>query len=107
MSPATPIVFVVDDDVAVRESLEAPMPYAGGRVETFASAQQFLACPQARGPSCLVLDVSRREREVMRRSHKASGTRTPHAAHHCARVAPTCDRAKLCHSNDADYGFPK
>ena len=58
MSPATPIVFVVDDDVAVRESLEAPMPYAGWRVETFASAQQFLACPRARGPSCLLLDVS-------------------------------------------------
>jgi FixJ family two-component response regulator len=54
----TPIVFVVDDDVSVRESLELLIRYAGWRAETFASAQQFLARPRAIAPSCLVLDVS-------------------------------------------------
>jgi len=58
MSPETPIVFVVDDDVSVRESLEALIRYAGYQAETFASARDFLARPPARVPSCLVLDVS-------------------------------------------------
>lgn len=57
MPPVTPIVFVVDDDVSVRESLEALIRYAGYQVETFASAREFLAHPVARVPSCLVLDV--------------------------------------------------
>ncbi len=55
---ATPVVFVVDDDVSVRESLELLIRHAGWRVETFASAQEFLACPPADSASCLVLDVS-------------------------------------------------
>jgi FixJ family two-component response regulator len=54
----TPTVFVVDDDISVRESLELLIAYAGWRVETFASAQEFLARPRAEGASCLVLDVS-------------------------------------------------
>jgi FixJ family two-component response regulator len=54
----TPIVFVVDDDVSVRESLELLIQSAGWRVETFASAKEFLARPRALVPSCLVLDVS-------------------------------------------------
>lgn len=54
----TPIVFVVDDDVSVRESLELLIGFAGWRPETFASAQEFLARPRAFAPSCLVLDVS-------------------------------------------------
>jgi FixJ family two-component response regulator len=58
MSPVTPIVFVVDDDVSVRESLEALMRYAGYRAETFGSAGEFLARAPALVPSCLVLDVS-------------------------------------------------
>src|SRR5262249_41437700 len=53
----TPIVFVVDDDVAVRESLTSLMQASGWRVETFASAQAFLARSRALTPSCLVLDV--------------------------------------------------
>jgi FixJ family two-component response regulator len=57
-SPATPIVFVVDDDVSVRESLELLIRCAGWQPETFASAQEFLARPRALVPSCLVLDVS-------------------------------------------------
>jgi FixJ family two-component response regulator len=57
-SQATPIVFVVDDDVSVRESLELLIQCAGWKPETFASAQEFLSCPRALAPSCLVLDVS-------------------------------------------------
>jgi len=57
VSRATPIVFVVDDDVSVRESLELLIGSAGWAAETFASAQEFLSCPRALAPSCLVLDV--------------------------------------------------
>jgi len=58
MSHATPIVFVVDDDVSVRESLEALIRCAGWEPETFASAQEFLSRPRVLAPSCLVLDVT-------------------------------------------------
>ena len=57
MPDATPIVFVVDDDVSVRESLELLITTTGWRSETFASAQEFLARPRATVPCCLVLDV--------------------------------------------------
>jgi FixJ family two-component response regulator len=58
MTPATPIVFVVDDDISVRESLELLIRSEGWQPETFASAQEFLARPRALVPSCIVLDVS-------------------------------------------------
>jgi FixJ family two-component response regulator len=58
MSTATPVVFVVDDDISVRESLELLIQASGWQAETFASAQQFLARPRSMVPSCLVLDVS-------------------------------------------------
>jgi FixJ family two-component response regulator len=58
MSHTTPIVFVVDDDDSVRKSLELLIGSAGWQPETFASAQEFLACPRVDAPSCLVLDVS-------------------------------------------------
>jgi FixJ family two-component response regulator len=58
MANATPIVFVVDDDVSVRESLELLIRCAGWRPELFESAQAFLARPRSFTPSCLVLDVS-------------------------------------------------
>ena len=54
----TPIVFVVDDDISVRESLELLIQTEGWRPETFASAREFLARPRSPVPSCLVLDVS-------------------------------------------------
>jgi FixJ family two-component response regulator len=57
MSDATPVVFVVDDDVSVRESVEALIRDAGWQAETFASAEEFLSRPRVPGPSCLVLDV--------------------------------------------------
>src|SRR5258705_2222852 len=53
-----PIVFVVDDDVSVRESLELLIDVAGWQPETFASAEEFLAHPRVLTPNCLVLDVS-------------------------------------------------
>ena len=53
-----PMVFVVDDDISVRESLELLIRTEGWRVETFSSAQEFLDRPRAVVPSCLVLDVS-------------------------------------------------
>jgi FixJ family two-component response regulator len=54
----TPMVFVVDDDHSVRESLESLIGDAGWQLETFASAQQFLSRPRILAPSCMVLDVS-------------------------------------------------
>jgi len=53
-----PIVFVVDDDISVRESLELLIQSEGWQAETFESAQDFLARPRAGVPNCLVLDVS-------------------------------------------------
>ena len=58
MSNVTPVVFVVDDDVSVRESLEALIETAGWRTKTFATALDFLAHCRDTSPRCLVLDVS-------------------------------------------------
>jgi len=58
MSDGTPIVFVVDDDVSVRESLELLIRTEGWQPEIFASAQEFLSRPRVLAPSCLILDVS-------------------------------------------------
>jgi FixJ family two-component response regulator len=55
---AKPIVFVVDDDISVRESLELLIRCEGWQPETFASAQEFLERPRVLAPSCLVLDYS-------------------------------------------------
>ena len=52
------IVFVVDDDVSVRESLELLIKNAGWQPETFVSAQEFLSRPRPPVPCCLVLDVT-------------------------------------------------
>src|SRR6478672_7939946 len=57
MPNVTSIVFVVDDDVSMRESLELLIRAAGWRAQTFASAQEFLSHPRPTIPSCLVLDV--------------------------------------------------
>src|SRR5580704_15938880 len=58
MPDSVPIIYVVDDDISVRESLEPVIRFAGWRPEIFASAQEFLAYPRVLAPSCLVLDVS-------------------------------------------------
>src|SRR5947209_17330507 len=53
-----PIVFVVDDDISVRESLESLIRSEGWECRTFASAEEFLSRPRILAPSCLILDVS-------------------------------------------------
>lgn len=58
MSQVKPIVFVVDDDISVREALELLIRCAGWQPETFESAQEFLEHPPALVPNCLVLDIS-------------------------------------------------
>ena len=55
---AKPVVYVVDDDLSVRESLEALIAAAGWRPQTFASASDFLGRPPLHAPSCLVLDMT-------------------------------------------------
>jgi FixJ family two-component response regulator len=54
----TPIVFVVDDDISVRESLDSLIRFGGWEPQIFASAQEFLSRPRVFVPSCLVLDVT-------------------------------------------------
>ena len=57
MKPAEPIVYVVDDDLSVRQALSSLIRSVGLRVETFASARDFLRHTRLDAPSCLVLDV--------------------------------------------------
>lgn len=58
MVQSAPVVFVVDDDISVRESLELLLNHQGFVVETFVSAQDFLVRPRQLVPSCLILDFS-------------------------------------------------
>jgi FixJ family two-component response regulator len=58
VSERTPVVFIVDDDVSVRESVEALIETAGLRAKSFATALDFLGACRDASPSCLVLDVS-------------------------------------------------
>ena len=58
MSREPPVVFVVDDDVSVRESLELLISSAGWQPKTFESAREFLSCPRAQVPNCLILDLN-------------------------------------------------
>ena len=57
ISHTTPTVFVVDDDVSVRESLESLVRRVGWEPQTFASGKDFLSRPRVLVPSCLVLEV--------------------------------------------------
>jgi FixJ family two-component response regulator len=57
MSEPEPIVFIVDDDLPVRRSTERLVRAAGLKVQTFASAREFLNNPRPECPACLVLDV--------------------------------------------------
>jgi len=58
MTQAAPIVFVVDDDISVRQSLEMLIGCVGLKPECFASATDFLVRPRPSAPSCLLLDVN-------------------------------------------------
>jgi len=54
----SPVVFVIDDDISIRESLESLLRCEGFEVEAFESAQEFLDRPRSLVPSCLILDIS-------------------------------------------------
>ncbi len=58
ITTVTPTVFVVHDDVSIRDSLELLVQASGWQVETFVSARHFLARPRKQGPSCLILDLA-------------------------------------------------
>ena len=90
-STTQPVVFVVDDDVSVRESLEPLISSAGWRCETFASAAQFLARPRVAVPSCLVLDVNLPDLNGLdlQARHRTTGilvTHNPEIAERCTRI---------------------
>ena len=76
MPHTTPIVFVVDDDVSVRESLELMIRWAGWQPETFASAREFLSHPRVLAPSCLVLDVNLPDLSGLDLQKRVAGDRT-------------------------------
>jgi len=57
MRESDAVIAIVDDDPSVREGLESLIRSAGWRVETFASAQEFMARRRAEAPSCLILDL--------------------------------------------------
>jgi FixJ family two-component response regulator len=70
-----PVVFVVDDDISVRESLELLIESAGWTPETFASAQEFLTHPRRLAPSCLVLDVGLPDLNGLELQHRIANDR--------------------------------
>jgi FixJ family two-component response regulator len=75
VSDVTPVVFVVDDDVSVRESLEALIETAGWRTKTFATALDFLDTCREASPRCLVLDVSLPGLSGLDLQHRLGGRR--------------------------------
>jgi len=60
MSEGEPVVFVVDDDPAIRQALQSLIRSVGLRVETFGSAREFQTSTRPDAPGCLVLDVRMR-----------------------------------------------
>ena len=76
MPTASSIIFIVDDDISVRESLELLIQNEGWQPKTFASAQEFLDCPRAVVPSCLVLDLSLPGLDGLELQKRLAGERT-------------------------------
>jgi len=89
VSDPTSVVFVVDDDVSVRESLEALIRCQGWRPEVFQSAEEFLARPRLIGPSCLILDVTLPDLNglELQKTHRRSGRHADHLHHGLRRRA--------------------
>src|SRR6266581_8421962 len=81
MSTGMPIVFIVDDDISVRESLELLIQTQGWKPETFASADEFLSRPRALVPSCLILDLSLPGLSDLDLQKRIVSERTDHADH--------------------------
>jgi FixJ family two-component response regulator len=75
MSHEVPVIFVVDDDISVRESLEALIRHAGWRPELFESAEGFLASPRPQGPNCLILDVHLPDLDGLELQQRIAGER--------------------------------
>jgi FixJ family two-component response regulator len=71
-----PVVFVVDDDVSVRESLESLIRLAGWQTESFESARAFLARPRLAGPGCLILDVNLPDLNGLELQQRIAGERS-------------------------------
>jgi FixJ family two-component response regulator len=69
------MVFVVDDDACLRETVEALIDGAGWRTETFGSAGEFLARPPSREPSCLILDVDLPDLDGLELQARVAGER--------------------------------
>jgi FixJ family two-component response regulator len=76
MASVTPVVFVVDDDISVRESLELLIAEAGWRPEMCSSAQEFLALPRPPCPSCLILDMNLPDLNGLELQKRIGGDRT-------------------------------
>jgi FixJ family two-component response regulator len=57
VKPDPPVVFIIDDDPSIRESLQSLLRSVGHSVQSFASTQEFLSSERADAPACLVLDV--------------------------------------------------
>jgi FixJ family two-component response regulator len=74
-----PVVYVVDDDNAVRLALESLMRSVDLRIETFATPEEFLRLPRHNGPACLILDVRLRGKSglAVHQEIIASGMRIP------------------------------
>ena len=81
MTTPTAPVYIVDDDASVREAVGRLVRSAGWKVETFASAQEFLASPWADVPSCLILDVRLPGTERSRSAAAACEVRRSHLDH--------------------------
>src|SRR3546814_6570006 len=84
------LVYIVDDDESIRLSLESLLRSSGLRVQTFESAQDFLAFPKVGGPSCLVLDVRLRgesglafQEQIAKSGVDRKSTRL-NSSHYCA-----------------------
>ena len=76
MAAPTPLVYIVDDDVSVRESIACLVEEAGWRTESFSSAQEFLDRPRGQRPCCLILDVGLPDLNGLDVQQRVSG---PHA----------------------------
>jgi FixJ family two-component response regulator len=75
MADITPLVYIVDDDISVRESIDALVEQAGWRSETFSSAQDFLGRPRARRPCCLILDIGLPDLDGLEVQRRIAGAR--------------------------------
>jgi len=75
MVAVKPLVFVVDDDISLRDSLGFLIANAGWRPKLFASAMEFLASPRPTSPSCLILDVGLPDLDGLEVQQRIAGER--------------------------------